>query len=356
MTNVFSDSKFFDRTRELKKLTVNILLGKHTLIVGKKGIGKTRLIEEAVSVIKGKVHRIDVTPNLLAREFNDIRLAKRLMDAWTFYSPSKQALEKDVRDYTKLVISDATLTKSIFIHDIVQEIYNYKDIEYPDELFDIQSDTEEETLTVKTRSIHDLQQIIIKSIDRKRYCVIIDNIDAITSSMVPFLTELMRTTTIVATASMIGEEKKLRHIISSFERIELTNLTAGAAAELTEYLIDTYIPHDLDPLRKKLLRNEVTRTARGNPHLIKSIIQQAQAEKYIREGNIKKFRAYEDTEYINLGPAYALLIGTLTVLKILQLGLQNREAYILLSVFSFIGYLIFRVFRYFFYFRPQRRR
>jgi len=364
MTGVFSDPKFFGRTLELKRLIVNILIGKHTLITGKKGIGKTRLVEEAVSIIKGKVHKIDITPRLISREFNDIRLAKRLKDSWEFYSylqskkPStpREALFNQFTDHTKIVVSDASLTKSSFIHDMIQQIYNYRDIEFPDDLFDIQSDAEEETLTVKTKSIHDLQQIIIKSIDSKRYCVIIDNIDALTSSMVPFLTELIKTTTIVATFCGIREEKKLRPVISSFEKIDLTNLDKSSANLMTEYLIDKYIPGDLHPVRKKLLKNEVTRTARGNPHLIKSIIQQAQAEKYIKERNIKKFRSYEDTEYINLGPVYALLIGTLTVLKILQLGLQNREAYILLSIFSFIGYLIFRVFRYFFYFRPQRRR
>lgn len=353
MRGVFSDQKFFGRNVELKKLTVNILLGKHTLIVGKKGIGKTRLIEEAASVIKGKVHKIDITPASLAREFGDIRLAKRLKDAWEFYSKDHSNESHSIQ---KIVISDAQTTRTLFIQDIIQQIYNYKDIENPDELFEIQSDMHEETVTVRTRSIYDIQQMIIKSISTRRYCIIIDNIDALTAPMVPFLTDLIKNSTVIATESDIKQEKKLRPIITSFEKIELTGLDSASSAQLTDYLIETYIPHGLHPVKKALLKNEVTRTAHGSPHLIKSIIQQAQAEKYIREENIKKFRTYEDTDYINLGPAYALAIGTLTVLKILQLGLQNREAYILLSVFSFIGYLIFRVFRYFFYFRPQRKR
>jgi len=104
------------------------------------------------------------------------------------------------------------------------------------------------------------------------------------------------------------------------------------------------------------LKNEILSTAKGNPTLIKSMLSNAIAQKHLTEEDIKKLRTFEDREYLNLGPFFAFLIGSVTIIKILQIGLENRETYILLSVFSFIAYLTIRVFRYFFLFRPQRKK
>lgn len=331
---ILSDQKFFGRKNELKKLVANILLGKHTLIIGKKGIGKTSLIEQAIAVINGSIHRIDLSPAVLAKEFNDIRLAQRLKSAWN-------------REIKTLKIN-LTKTKSTIFNEIIENLYQNNDLN-SDELIQINHDG---TLTIQTKNA---PSIIIKSISNKNYIFFIDDLDLATAQMIEFILDLFQHATIIATTSEIKHEKKIKHLYSFFDKIELKELDKETSQQLTDYLIETYLK-DIDKEKKEFLKNEVIRTSRGNPTILKSALEQARAQKHLKDEDIKTVRTLEEKEYINLGPFFAVLLGSITVIKILQIGLENRETYILLSIFSFLAYLTIRIFRYFFLFRPQRKK
>jgi MoxR-like ATPase len=79
---IFLDNAFFGRETELKKIIFNALVGKNTLIIGKKGIGKTSLLEQAINIITGTTHKIEFSPTVLEKEFNDVRVSQRLRQAW----------------------------------------------------------------------------------------------------------------------------------------------------------------------------------------------------------------------------------------------------------------------------------
>ena len=333
--SIFLDTKFFGRKEELKKIIINALLGKNTLIIGKKGIGKSALLEQAISIITGATHRIDISPTALAEEFKDIRLSQRLKSAW----------KKEI----KIIKADLTKPKANLFTDIIQTLYQNNDIENTDEVIDI---TPDGTITIKAKIA---PQVIIKSIKNKNYIFFIDDLDLATQQTIEFIFDLLQSSTVIATTTELKNEKKLKALYSMFEKIELKELDTESSRKLTDYLIQTYIP-ELEPEKRELLRNEVLRTSRGNPTLIKSMLSHATAQKHLKEEDIKKLRALEEAEFINLGPFFAFLIGSITIIKILQIGLENRETYILLSIFSFLAYLTIRVFRYFFLFRPQRKK
>src|SRR5713101_4492513 len=61
------DTAFFGRSEEVYQLVRNLQRGRHTLILGEKGIGKSRLMMEARWVLTGRVRRIDLSPNVLSR-------------------------------------------------------------------------------------------------------------------------------------------------------------------------------------------------------------------------------------------------------------------------------------------------
>ncbi|CUT03365.1 NB-ARC domain-containing protein [Candidatus Chrysopegis kryptomonas] len=330
---ILSDQKFFGRKQELKKLVVNILLGKHTLIIGKRGIGKTTLIEHAISIIKGSTHRIDISPTALAEEFKDIRLAHKLKSAW--------------KGEIKLIKVNLNKTKSTIFNEIIESLYAENDL-VTDELIRINSDG---TISIQVKNA----PIIIKSITGKNYIFLFDDLDLATGQMIEFIIDLMPHATIIATTSELKHEKKFKHLYSFFEKIQLKELEKETTEKLTNYLIETYIT-EIDTKTKEFLKNEILRISKGNPTIIKSALQQAKSQKLIRDEDIKKLRTLEESEYINLGPFFALLLGSVTVIKILQIGLENRETYILLSIFSFLSYLTIRIFRYFFLFRPQRKK
>ena len=330
---ILSDQKFFGRKQELKKLVANILLGKHTLIIGKRGIGKTTLIEHAISIIKGSTHRIDISPTTLSEEFKDIRLAHKLKSAW--------------KGEIKLIKVNLNKTKSTIFNEIIEFLYAENDL-VTDELIRINSDG---TISIQVKNA----PIIIKSITGKNYIFLFDDLDLATGQMIEFIIDLMPHATIIATTSELKHEKRFKHLYSFFEKIELKEFDRETTKQIAMYLIETYLK-DLDPKRKEFLRNEVLRISKGNPAILKSALEQARAQKHLKDEDIKTLRKLEDSEWINLGPFFALLLGSVTVIKILQIGLENRETYILLSIFSFLAYLTIRIFRYFFLFRPQRKK
>jgi ABC-type transport system involved in cytochrome bd biosynthesis fused ATPase/permease subunit len=49
------DQAFFGRSEELYELTHNLQRGRHTLLVGEKGIGKSRLMLEARKIFSGVI-------------------------------------------------------------------------------------------------------------------------------------------------------------------------------------------------------------------------------------------------------------------------------------------------------------
>ena len=59
------DQTFFGRTEELHDLSRNLQRGRHTLLVGDKGIGKTRLMLEAKWILSGRKRPIDFSSDII---------------------------------------------------------------------------------------------------------------------------------------------------------------------------------------------------------------------------------------------------------------------------------------------------
>jgi energy-coupling factor transporter ATP-binding protein EcfA2 len=326
---------FFGRENELKKIIFNALVGKNTLIIGKKGIGKTSLLEQAINIITGTTHKIEFSPTVLEKQFNDVRISQRLRQAW----------ERKI----KTLKIDLTKTKSTLFTEIIQTLYSNRDLEDPENAVEI---TPDGSISIKTKTA---QSVIIKSIKDKDYILFIDDLDLASAQLAEFILDLAQASTIIATTSELKNDKRLKHIYAMFEKINLEELPKETAIKLINYLINKHLSH-LKGDKREFLRNEVLHISKGNPNLIKATLSQAIAKKHIQDDDIRELRKQEEREYLNLGPFFAFLIGSITIVKILQIGLENRETYILLSIFSFLAYLILRIFRYFFLFRPQRKR
>jgi hypothetical protein len=257
----------------------------------------------------------------------------------------RQAWERKI----KTLKIDLTKTKSTLFTEIIQTLYSNRDLEDPENAVEIAPDG---SISIKTKSA---QGVIIKSIKSKDYILFIDDLDLASAQLAEFILDLAQASTIIATTSELKNDKRLKHIYAMFEKINLEELPKETAIKLINYLIDKHLSH-LKGDKREFLKNEVLHISKGNPNLIKATLSQAIAKKHIQDDDIRELRKQEEREYINLGPFFAFLIGSITIVKILQIGLENRETYILLSIFSFLAYLILRIFRYFFLFRPQRKR
>ena len=67
LTDLRQDMSFFGRTEELYQLVKNLQRGRHTLLVGDKGIGKSRLMLEAKWILTGRTKRIDFSANFMTQ-------------------------------------------------------------------------------------------------------------------------------------------------------------------------------------------------------------------------------------------------------------------------------------------------
>ena len=335
MSDLYQDKTFFGRREELKKIVVNALLGKNTVIIGKRGVGKSSLIDQAISILNGSIHRIDISPGVLANEYKDIRLAQRLQATW--------------KNEIKIMKIELSKTKSTIFTEIIETLYKNNDLDNTEELVSISPDG---TIAIQVKNA---PPVIVKSISTKNYIIFIDDLESASSQMIDFVISLARSATIIATTSEIQDSKKMKHLLSQFEKIELKELDKQTTQEMINYITQKYLPHT-DKNIADFLKNEAERVSKGNPTIIKALFSQAIAQKHLTEDEIKKLRTLEEREYINLGPFISILIGSTTIIKILQIGLENRETYILLSILSFIAYLTIRIFRYFLLFRPQRKK
>src|SRR5271169_1625069 len=59
VTDVRQDQAFFGREEELRRVLKNLREGRHTLITGRFGIGKSTLMNEARLLLTGEKHRVE---------------------------------------------------------------------------------------------------------------------------------------------------------------------------------------------------------------------------------------------------------------------------------------------------------
>ena len=59
LTDVRQDQAFFGREEELRRVLNNLREGRHTLITGRFGIGKSTLMNEARLLLTGEKHRVE---------------------------------------------------------------------------------------------------------------------------------------------------------------------------------------------------------------------------------------------------------------------------------------------------------
>ena len=68
---------------------------------------------------------------------------------------------------------------------------------------------------------------------------------------------------------------------------------------------------------------------------------------------VRDLQARDDAPYFNLGLVYVFALIGLGAARILMIGTKDTDLYIVLTLFTVFGYLVFRVFRQFFMFQPR---
>ncbi|HWP81082.1 MAG TPA: ATP-binding protein [Bacteroidota bacterium] len=330
-----NDTTFFGRTDELYQLVKNLQRGRHTLVLGPKGIGKSRLMMEAKAILEGRTKRIDFSANVIAQLTGQLGVRIR-------------------PDQYKILYIEHSAPLGDCLNEICEKLYQNRDLKVEPA---VEPDAGWLTVKKQLRGLGNmkLQDLVLESLSRssKPYLLFFDSLDRISPSHQQFIERLFTVSVVCAAIVQIKEAYHFRKIWSSFNQIELEPLDETTCSQLIYHFTENYPIHVIDV---ELYKREVLKSANGNPFHIKNMIWHSSREKYVSTEEIRKLRQTEQGDYFNMGPIYIFGVSIFTLFKIFSLGTSNREFYIYFSALGFMAYLVFRVFRAFFLFRPQKYR
>ena len=302
------DPFFVGRSQELNQIITNLLQNRHTLITGDRGIGKTRLMQEAIAFLNGTAHRIDLA-----------HLPRSSECGICLYIDAPSPLSKFIKHLSSELIRLGHL----------KEVNTIKEAELADSV------------------------VNALSASGKRPILFIDNLDTVTPSHRVFLERLLQVSVICAASQSIKQQTVLKKIFDSFTLVPLHLLTNEDAGGLVGYFVKQYNIRTLDG---RLFTNQISKASQGNPFQMKTFLHAAATKGFLSSADIREIvYSANNRDYFNMGPLYALGLAIFSLSKILSIGASNKEFYILMSSLGFLAYLIFRIFRSFFTLKPKNR-
>lgn len=333
-TDIRYDQTFFGREEELFHLLNNLTCGRHTLLTGAKGVGKSRLMLEAKKVLSGRSRRIE-----LSGRIPKIRSAQ---------SPAPEA-----QGGFAILTVERSNPLGECLKEIAEQLHRNGDL--PVEAADEREDFAAVKKHMAGLGNAALQAAILEGISRSErpHLVFFDSLDRISPVYQPFLESLLAIAVVCAAVVQIKDLYVYRRIWASFERISLDPLPEAVCARLIEHILVNYPVRVIDA---ELYRRELLKAAAGNPFFIKNLMWHGKQQGDLGDREIRALRRAEEGPFFNMGPLYIFTAGALTLFKIFSFGTDNREFYIYFSALGFLVYLTFRIFRNFFLFRPQKNR
>lgn len=326
------DTTFFERTEELYQLVRNLQRGRHTLIIGDKGIGKTRLMTEAKWILSGRTKRIDFSANVLTQIRG--QLGVRI-------NPNQY----------KILFIEHSSPLGDCIKEMTEKLFYNGDLHI--NLDEERSDWQAMKKHLSGFGSIKLQSIIFEGISQssKPYLIFFDELDRISPSQQKFVETLLSIAVVCTAVVQMKENFLFKRIWASFSRINLEPLPELVCTQLINYFLQNYPLHIIDA---ELYRREILKASNGNPFHIKNMLWHGSREKFVDAEEIRKLRQVDEGHYFNMGPIYIFGICVFTLFKIFSIGVDNQEFYIYFSALGFFAYMVFRVFRAFFLFRPQK--
>ena len=329
---------FVGRTAELTELLRNLREGRHTLLVGEKGIGKSELILQAMGIFSGKITRPDLPQEILRRPPG--------------ISPGNLHGDPPSRSGARLRLITRVTPMGDFLREIAQALHGDWELEIPQHLSrSIPWDDLKRWFTSLGRAGQ--EEAILRSLANAGggYILCLDSLDRITATHQAFLERLLSRATLCAATVKLKEGYHLKKVWASFARIDIGPLLEEESLALIRQLITGEGVRVAD---QALYEREIFKAAGGNPFHIRNLIWHGGRQRHLGLSDIRSLRRREEGELFNMGPLYIFGASGFTLFKIFSLGMGNREFYIYFSALGFLVYLVFRVFRTFFLFRPQR--
>jgi hypothetical protein len=262
-----------DRDAERAHLLMNAGRGRHTLLVGPIGAGKTHLLRAVAAEIPEAVYVPHVQP---------IRLCLL-------------GLAESLHGRGQLVLADGAPAPPAWA-DCAR--------------------------LLGRMTVRELSAVVVASLRARPTVLVLDSLEAATPTMAPILEACLDA------AVVLGATRDcrpgLRKLWWAFERLDLPPLARDDAKALLWSIVDrARIP---DPA---LFEATVLEQAAGNPHAIVEMARQVPAEGPVALEAIRALQHGAGFRYVDLTPVLLLVAAGLVAARFVALGLGDRDLYIL---------------------------
>jgi len=325
----------------LAELVDRTKMGRHTLLIGPEGVGKTRLLEDLAAVVAGR--RILLGPQ-------EQRAAGRT------YVEMPQAVGEA---YTLVYVAEAA-PHGRLVDALAKAFHELGILALPDIPPDMRGGACDEYAWPEVkkilRTVDDRQQAVVESLHdlagggrAPRLVIVIDALDRASASQGLFLREIQERATIVGAIRSIPPSRSLRMFFATFGQLKVTPLGEDEVGALFEYFVQRYAITCAD---QRHYRREVLRRAEGNPAAMRAMMHDGAQSRLVTSQDVRDLQARDDAPFFNLGLVYVFFLIGLGALRVLMIGVRNTDLYIILTLATVLGYLVFRVYRVFFMFQP----
>ncbi len=288
------------RTRELAELWELVTKGRHVLVTGAPGIGKTVLLEMLATGLgrQGDVHVFRVSD---ARQFKNslLELAEQMHARGVFVHPRLST----------------SVVRSLPWEKLAPKV---------------------RTLTVK-----DLAEALVLSLKGQRAVLIWDQFDRATPTEVSWLHQFLNVAAVVLATSDPGS-LRLKPILDRVPaKVEIEELDEEESYELIDRCLEA-APFAVSDL--VWYRREIRRRSQGNPRAIKDLLADHSLEKYIDSQAIRAIQSEQGVRYFAV--SWVVLIAALafSIQRYVGRGLGDRDAYIIgacgMVFFIFLSMLV----------------
>jgi len=337
--DLLHDDHFIGRADDLYNLVHNLTSGLHSLLMGDRGVGKSRLMKEAYGVISGDIKKIDFSSS---SKYNRRQQSSMRIN-----------YDKHLCIYIYKAKPASILYKSLLKELFNEELLYIKDIPEDSDIFDMSfNDLKREHLKGGNSTYSRVIVDTLRHNESKNIILFFDDLTRMSPSYKAFFESIMLHSTICTGVNRIKNKLYLKKIWSSFIVKEIEPLSKHQASLLIDYFYSNY---DIRVIDRADLKKEILRAAGGNPFYIKNFLWRSYSDDHSADDLIYSTRDSDENNFLNLGPFYAIFLMLTSLMKIFSIGTSSRSFYIYTSALGFIGYMIFRLFRSFFKFRPQKK-
>lgn len=287
---------FVGREELLAELWELALKGRHTLVFGEKGVGKSALLER-------------------------------------LYRGLKEGGEVKV-----LFVEDARNLKPMLI-SLAQQLHEYRLFQHP-----YLSDAAVKGMTwrkllpkVRSLTIPDLARAVITSLQGQGCLLLLDHLEKLLPTAEAWLNQLLNVATLIV-ATSDPQAKSLKAFLQRIPaKVEVPPLTREETSRMIEQCLALVPIAVQDPDH---YRRGIYHASGGNPKVVKDLLADHSLEKKIDRRGIRELDLDAKAQYVATSWAFLVLIVLFGAVRYIGRGIGDRDSFILGAVMMLVMILV----------------